>query len=722
MLVPVGATLADYIAAVKNDEPTHVRITFTGQNIVLTDEDIDSSGIRINDYLNGDTDLVFGKAVMKNISIPIIRSSKVASLIWSGEFKLEIGQEINGVTNWITYGYFVGSRPEKVNTVDIIDFTANDKMILFERLTKEWIDSLTFPKTIYQLFQSLCSYCGVGYESGDELPIATTKTYISFPYQREGQTCREILSQIAEVCGCYAKINSNGNCQMVWFANHTSDYTVDEQDEFDPIEIYDYSEGKTWAELESFTWEDLEQFRWSDLGGTKALFKIDSVNAIDTMRGNNIQYPLNATGTEYTIVDNPFITNSSEVAALYNRLQLFGGYIPMNINCIGNALIESGDIINVVISGTTFALPIFCKTTVWNGSLTDNYEVTGQLVRAEVSVASVKYISENTKYYNRQSGIDITPEGVDIRGDKFVKISSGGVFDVESDNFKIDSDNEIVEIGAWKFDNNGLSCLDTNYYTTGFRCGFSGFKDNKINEYSSGIYNMANTAIGNDNQHRTSSVIFYSKSFDKDTKVFYKTGQVKFLYYGGGYSDGFALIPHRTSQYDITKYYLGVGSNEFEATYTKGLFCSDGNLLIGESPTGLSMTYGAAGSGKALYPNNNYHDIGTSDHKWKYAYIDTVNYSSLVQTSSKEIKHNIHDLPSMGDKIDSLRPVTFIYDNDAKENKRMGLIYEEVIETMPDICTQDESNKAINYVELIPALIKEIQELRARVKQLEERE
>ena len=49
----------------------------------------------------------------------------------------------------------------------------------------------------------------------------------------------------------------------------------------------------------------------------------------------------------------------------------------------------------------------------------------------------------------------------------------------------------------------------------------------------------------------------------------------------------------------------------------------------------------------------------------------------------------------------------------------MGLIYEDTIEIMPEICIQDEANKAISYVELIPALLKEIQDLRKRVAELE---
>ena len=97
-------------------------------------------------------------------------------------------------------------------------------------------------------------------------------------------------------------------------------------------------------------------------------------------------------------------------------------------------------------------------------------------------------------------------------------------------------------------------------------------------------------------------------------------------------------------------------------------------------------------------------------------------YTNLTQNSSKDIKHDIEEMEPVGEKLDRLRPVTFVYDDDPEEKRRAGLIYEETAEVLPEICTGDESAKAISYVEMIPMLLKEIQELRARVKALEERE
>ena len=102
-------------------------------------------------------------------------------------------------------------------------------------------------------------------------------------------------------------------------------------------------------------------------------------------------------------------------------------------------------------------------------------------------------------------------------------------------------------------------------------------------------------------------------------------------------------------------------------------------------------------------------------------FFDTVYGQNFITNSSKDIKHDIRDMEDVGERLDALRPVTFVYDNDPDEQTRHGLIYEEAIGVMPEICTGNDSEKGVNYMELVPMLLKEVQELRARVKALEER-
>ena len=139
---PSGITAANYWAAIKAGKPTHVRITFLGQDIVLTDEDIDvSTGITVNDVLNSDTDLVFGKAVCKQVSLQILNSDALAGLIWTGEFTLEFGVEMGSpaVTEWVTVGTFSGDKPKNVTTAQTIAFDAYDRMKRFDILADDYV-------------------------------------------------------------------------------------------------------------------------------------------------------------------------------------------------------------------------------------------------------------------------------------------------------------------------------------------------------------------------------------------------------------------------------------------------------------------------------------------------------------------------------------------------------------------------------------------------------
>ena len=87
--------------------------------------------------------------------------------------------------------------------------------------------------------------------------------------------------------------------------------------------------------------------------------------------------------------------------------------------------------------------------------------------------------------------------------------------------------------------------------------------------------------------------------------------------------------------------------------------------------------------------------------------------------SSRDSKRDIRLLESCGGKIDQLKPVRFKYKGDDRE--RIGLIYEEAVDVVPEICSEYDGAKAIDYAGLVPMLLKEIQSLRARVSELEKK-
>ena len=767
MLTPVGVSVSDYISAVKADAKPHVKLTFLGQNVELTDDDIEASGLELSNYLNGDTDLTMGKAVMSSITVPVLNTSKVDGLIWSGEFKFEVGIDISGSTKWVTIGYFTGSRPEKLQGIEVIEFTAYDRMRKFDRLADEWMESLTYPMTVNDLFHSLCNYCGVSYVSGDELPTILTRSYDSTPFRLTGMNCRDVLANIAQACGCYARIDNAGNCKMVWFEDHTDDYTLTGNDEFPPVETFDFTEAKKWADLEDFKWIDLESLTWYDLTGTLAMFAVDALRVTSTFYSTEESYPLAQNGNVYTIVDNPFLTCVSDaekvayIKPIYDRLVAFGGYLPIRVSCIGNALIEAGDIISVEVGNNTFEMPIFCKKMVFNGSLIDEYETTGQINRAEVSPEIYAKIAEGAKYelileeidlvarnkYDIQSGIEIKPEGIEIDASKHLKMKSGSDMDIESGAVL-----DINSGGTMNVESGGKlkvkSGADMDIESGG-----------KMNIKSGGDINIESGGDINV-QNGGNLKIVTGGTLDVDTSNFIinsvlkymKTGQWKmhengiqylFARQNNGYDNVFnisnvydyyhggqgvygvhLLFDNNARVYDTVDDFMG--SLEIDCTdpdsektieFPFWFYPNDGYVLIGSS--GDFRYYGRqflpSGEGRISY-------LGQSDSYFTYGYIRNIYYYSLVQQSSRDVKHDIQPMEDMGDALDRLEPVTYVYDDDPDEKKRYGLIYEDTMEVLPNICTQDESNKAINYVELIPMMLKEIQDLRARVKALEERE
>lgn len=84
----------------------------------------------------------------------------------------------------------------------------------------------------------------------------------------------------------------------------------------------------------------------------------------------------------------------------------------------------------------------------------------------------------------------------------------------------------------------------------------------------------------------------------------------------------------------------------------------------------------------------------------------------LTVISSRRFKENIKDIPHGLEAVNKLRPVIF---NKKRQKKvHLGLIAEEVTEVVPEV----SDGTKVTYEELIPVLIKAVQELSAEVERL----
>ena len=404
MLTPSVSTFANYTNAILNGNRTHVQLVAVGQNITFKDTDIElNGGVTLQTYLNGDVDLTFGRAVKSELVVHLFRNSKTESIQWSGEFQFKMGVEISGTlasTEWVTVGTFYGKRPDRYEQDNVIEFHLYDVMSKLEVPFDDYAKTLdlTNPITVSDLYGGICTYCGVTKVSGNELANIMSRSYTGvLPIGNNGLTCREVLALIAEACGCYARATNDGKIKMVWYANHMDDYTVSSDNEFDihVVEldfISNNSLRKKWQDLESYTWEALSDYLWGELEGNETPFRIKALNVRLMQDDKGVVIPANASNNVYIIVDNHFLaTNDSTeettyLTPIYNRLTAFGSYIPMNVTCVGNWLIETGDIITVEVGRNNMVkLPIFTRELKWTGSTVDTYEATGNLERESIS-------------------------------------------------------------------------------------------------------------------------------------------------------------------------------------------------------------------------------------------------------------------------------------------------------------------------------------------------
>lgn len=295
----------------------------------------------------------------------------------------------------------------------------------------------------------------------------------------------------------------------------------------------------------------------------------------------------------------------------------------------------------------------------YNGTLRTQIDTDGvSLLNGNTLLA--KFTNNRIGFYSNGAEIMYIDNTGKINTTGSLKISSGGTFEVDSTNFKIDSATKMVTTGDWKLFQNGLV---KKYY----------------HDY---LQKNIGIAFGD-----------YPAFMEDNIEV---VGFTSNIANGVNYDSG---IMYLTMKYTDESF----GRIEFDVNKEGArIFAQKGQL------NGGTLTY---------IPGT----LGWNDGLWDI-WGDNIYYNNLVQNSSKDIKHDIQPLPDQGEKLDRLQPVSFVYDNDQKERKRMGLIYEDTMQVMPEICTGDEGNKAINYVELIPMLVKEIQDLRRRVRELEERE
>ena len=88
---------------------------------------------------------------------------------------------------------------------------------------------------------------------------------------------------------------------------------------------------------------------------------------------------------------------------------------------------------------------------------------------------------------------------------------------------------------------------------------------------------------------------------------------------------------------------------------------------------------------------------------------------SIINASDIKLKENIKSIDINNDDFMKLNPVSFQIKNDSQNENHYGLIAEELEIIYPELVSNYVNYKTINYVELIPILISQMQNMQKEI-------
>lgn len=109
---------------------------------------------------------------------------------------------------------------------------------------------------------------------------------------------------------------------------------------------------------------------------------------------------------------------------------------------------------------------------------------------------------------------------------------------------------------------------------------------------------------------------------------------------------------------------------------------------------------------------NNTRSLGSSSKRWTVVHAT----NGTIQTSDVRFKQNIDPINYGLDDLMKLRSVTYQWKEDAEGETKLGFIAQELEQIVPEVVTvanDSMQTRGVNYAELIPVLVKAIQEQQA---------
>ena len=373
---------------VENPEAIHLAIYYQRkETLLLTNEDIWQGGFTIDDAVSSDSDFQLGSAIINKFTLVINNIyEKYSDYDFSGaEVTVEVGlatdESVEGAAEYIQKGIY--NVDQATYNGSLIRLECLDRMKNFDKPYSE--STLVYPASLNQIILDACEKCSVQLGTLD----FPHKSYvIENAPEDEKATYREVISWVAQIAGCYARISNVGKLELKWYDRTALEGATGGTDGG----VFDETESSSYQTGDSVNGGTFNPWNTGDVldGGTlvglgtgvhfiSSLYSKDiSVDdviitavSIEYKTGENlmpvIKQQIGLDGYVVGIVNNPFI-NEDNVHDILNWLaeQLRGlTFRKASISHGSDPSIEAGDVA-IVFDGKGNQYPIVVSRTVFS--------------------------------------------------------------------------------------------------------------------------------------------------------------------------------------------------------------------------------------------------------------------------------------------------------------------------------------------------------------------
>ena len=367
--------------AVMSGKPQKLKLTF-GEN-QIAEQNLSISGLTYSSMAFEDEELTIGAACSAELGIELLNfDGGLSSFNFDGtEFTASIGVLVGEEYEYVPLGVFISEKPDRLKPKKI-SITAHDRMVKFDVSADAFLNSLSYPTTLKNIFKALCAHVGVPASTAD-FPNSG-KTFDSPLFRTQDVLCREVLQWIAEAACSFARISRSGVCELAWFTdtNVTFNKTATSADYYNAV-VSEYQ-----------------------------VAKIDKLQVAASEKDIGV---IVGTGTNaYQIIDCPMLYGYTDAQirpyaqVIYNRLNSFAAFTPVELDAKGDWSLEAGDMIKVVTDDGTYTFPIYRMDLTFKGRARIQYISSGSPLRPAISAENRRTLIAGRAAHE----IEMTVEGM----------------------------------------------------------------------------------------------------------------------------------------------------------------------------------------------------------------------------------------------------------------------------------------------------------------------